>query len=103
MYTIYCETVLLFKTPAGFVWFQTAQYVVLVHATDQGSPPLSATATVNIDVTDYNDNPPLFMHPNATAVLQVTVKQLYLLRKTGLPYHLTHSGCVLLSIIVALC
>lgn len=71
--TVLYYFVLLFQTPAGFVLFQTAQYVVLVHATDQGSPPLSATATVNIDVTDYNDNPPLFVHPNTTAVLQVTI------------------------------
>ncbi|KAG8310603.1 hypothetical protein J6590_060810 [Homalodisca vitripennis] len=47
-----------------------ARHDVLVLATDQGIPALSSTATVTIDVLDVNDNPPIFLHPNATAVLQ---------------------------------
>ena len=54
-----------------------------VRATDQGTPALSSTATVNINVTDLNDNDPIFYpvyyyasilenQPGFTSVIQVT-------------------------------
>lgn len=38
----------------------TKSYQLLVLATDQGVPPLSSQAVVNISVSDSNDNTPLF-------------------------------------------
>lgn len=35
-------------------------YILTVVATDLGIPPLSTQATVNISVSDSNDNPPVF-------------------------------------------
>ena len=36
------------------------QYMITVMATDSGTPPLSNTAIVHINVTDANDNDPIF-------------------------------------------
>ena len=38
----------------------TAQYVLTIHASDGGSPSLTGTATVTVDVVDQNDNAPDF-------------------------------------------
>ncbi|KAK4302799.1 hypothetical protein Pmani_025146 [Petrolisthes manimaculis] len=43
------------------------QVVATVVATDGGTPPLSATALVNLTVTDVNDNAPVFTLPTFTA------------------------------------
>ncbi|XP_054259786.1 fat-like cadherin-related tumor suppressor homolog [Macrosteles quadrilineatus] len=45
-------------------------YVLRVQARDSGSPTLSSIAVVHVSVTDANDNPPLFLQPNLTAILQ---------------------------------
>ncbi|KAM6972795.1 protocadherin Fat 1a [Aplochiton taeniatus] len=63
---------------------KTSGYTLTVAAADNGSPPRSSSATVNIDVSDINDNPPLFSkanysliiqenRPTGTSVLQLTV------------------------------
>lgn len=44
-----------------------------VQAFDSGSPAMSSTVTLNIDISDVNDNPPVFTPPNSTAVIQVRV------------------------------
>ena len=36
------------------------EYVLTVVATDGGTPPLSSTAVVRFNVTDANDNAPIF-------------------------------------------
>ena len=36
------------------------EYFITIQATDRGMPPLSNTAVVKINVTDYNDNSPMF-------------------------------------------
>lgn len=38
-------------------------YSLVVRAQDLGSPPNSATSTVHVCVTDFNDNPPRFVSP----------------------------------------
>lgn len=43
------------------------QVVATVVATDGGTPPLSATALVNLTITDVNDNAPVFTLPTFTA------------------------------------
>uniref|UniRef100_A0A8I3PIG2 Protocadherin Fat 3 n=1 Tax=Canis lupus familiaris TaxID=9615 RepID=A0A8I3PIG2_CANLF len=45
-------------------------YSLLVQAVDSGIPVMSSTATVNIDISDVNDNSPVFTPANYTAVIQ---------------------------------
>ncbi|CAN9514983.1 unnamed protein product [Ophioblennius macclurei] len=40
-----------------------SEYNVEITATDLGSPPLMTKKTININVTDVNDNPPIFNQP----------------------------------------
>lgn len=48
-----------------------SNYVLEVLAKDNGIPVLSGQALVNIEITDANDNPPLFSQSNYTTVVQV--------------------------------
>ena len=45
------------------------EYYLTVEATDGGTPSLSDVATVNINVTDINDNTPVFSQDTYTAVI----------------------------------
>ncbi|XP_072433894.1 protocadherin Fat 3-like isoform X4 [Chiloscyllium punctatum] len=45
-------------------------YSLTVQAKDSGTPSMSSTVTVNIDVSDINDNPPDFIPANYSAVIQ---------------------------------
>ncbi|MGH0159301.1 UNVERIFIED_CONTAM: hypothetical protein FKN15_036964 [Acipenser sinensis] len=45
-------------------------YTLTVQATDNGSPPKSNTTTINIDVSDVNDNPPAFSQANHSIIIQ---------------------------------
>ncbi|XP_077154662.1 protocadherin Fat 3 isoform X5 [Ranitomeya variabilis] len=45
-------------------------YSLLIQARDSGFPPLSSTVTVNIDISDVNDNSPQFTPANYSAVIQ---------------------------------
>ncbi|XP_076969413.1 protocadherin Fat 3 isoform X5 [Tamandua tetradactyla] len=45
-------------------------YSLLVQAADSGIPAMSSTTTVNIDISDVNDNSPVFTPANYTAVIQ---------------------------------
>lgn len=45
------------------------EYYITIEATDGGSPPLSDMATVNINLTDVNDNQPVFSQDVYTAVV----------------------------------
>lgn len=47
----------------------TREYYLTVEATDGGSPSLRDTATVNINVTDVNDNSPRFSQTAYAAVV----------------------------------
>uniref|UniRef100_A0A4W6FZ14 FAT atypical cadherin 3 n=1 Tax=Lates calcarifer TaxID=8187 RepID=A0A4W6FZ14_LATCA len=48
-----------------------SRYSLSVQAFDSGSPAMSSTVTVNIDISDVNDNPPVFNPANSTAVIQL--------------------------------
>lgn len=43
-----------------------------VQAFDSGSPAMSTTVSVNIEIADVNDNPPAFSPANASASIQVS-------------------------------
>ncbi|XP_028271337.1 protocadherin Fat 1a isoform X3 [Parambassis ranga] len=45
------------------------EYYITIEATDGGSPPLSDMATVNINLTDVNDNKPIFSQDVFTTVI----------------------------------
>ncbi|XP_024082045.1 fat-like cadherin-related tumor suppressor homolog [Cimex lectularius] len=47
-----------------------SNYKLSVKATDLGKPPLSTAVTVNIEILDINDNPPLFSKLNYSAIIQ---------------------------------
>ncbi|VDK86986.1 unnamed protein product, partial [Litomosoides sigmodontis] len=49
-------------------------YRLTVKAIDGGTPPLSDSTTIQIDVEDMNDNAPVFKHCNITAVVQESVE-----------------------------
>uniref|UniRef100_A0A3Q1EEG5 FAT atypical cadherin 3b n=1 Tax=Acanthochromis polyacanthus TaxID=80966 RepID=A0A3Q1EEG5_9TELE len=48
-----------------------SRYALSVQAFDSGSPAMSSTVTINIDISDVNDNPPVFTPPNSTAIIQL--------------------------------
>lgn len=50
---------------------QISGYTLTVLASDNGNPARSSSATVNIDVSDVNDNPPVFSLTNYSLVVQV--------------------------------
>ncbi|XP_036911122.1 protocadherin Fat 1 isoform X1 [Sturnira hondurensis] len=45
-------------------------YTLTVQASDNGSPPRANTTTVNIDVSDVNDNAPVFSRENYSVIIQ---------------------------------
>ncbi|KAK2544721.1 protocadherin beta-15 [Columba livia] len=45
---------------------ETAQYILIVTATDAGSPPLTTTQTFTVDISDVNDNSPVFSQTSYT-------------------------------------
>ncbi|XP_062443003.1 protocadherin beta-15-like [Rhea pennata] len=45
---------------------ETAQYVLAVTAADAGSPPLTTTQTFTVDISDVNDNGPVFNQTSYT-------------------------------------
>ncbi|KAK0064855.1 protocadherin-9 [Biomphalaria pfeifferi] len=47
----------------------TSSFEFEVEVQDRGSPPLSTTATVVIDVRDENDNAPQVLHPNVSEIV----------------------------------
>nr|XP_057942442.1 protocadherin Fat 3 isoform X4 [Doryrhamphus excisus] len=49
-----------------------SRYTLSVQAFDSGSPAMSSTVTINVDIADVNDNPPVFTPPNSTAVVQLS-------------------------------
>lgn len=50
---------------------QTSGYTLTIVAADNGLPPLSSSAVINIDISDVNDNPPLFSQANYSLIIQV--------------------------------
>ncbi|XP_074924128.1 protocadherin gamma-B5-like isoform X18 [Chelonoidis abingdonii] len=46
---------------------RTPEYNITITATDKGSPPLSTQKTILLQISDINDNPPVFQKPSYTA------------------------------------
>jgi len=49
------------------------EYMITVEARDGGTPSLSSSAVVKLVVVDANDNRPVFVHSNYTAVAREDV------------------------------
>ncbi|XP_069022575.1 protocadherin Fat 3a isoform X9 [Embiotoca jacksoni] len=47
-----------------------SSFCLSIRALDSGVPPMSSTVTVNIDISDINDNPPAFSPANLITVIQ---------------------------------
>lgn len=65
---------MIFYTGAIFIIenldYETSHgYYLTVEATDGGTPSLSDVATVNINITDINDNTPVFSQDTYTTVI----------------------------------
>jgi len=63
IFSMYCYIILFvgMVTIAESLDYERAKdYVLTIQAIDGGTPPLSNHATVNISVTDSNDNSPIF-------------------------------------------
>lgn len=56
---------------SSYISSKISSYMLLVQAFDSGSPAMSTTVTVNIDIADVNDNAPVFFPKNASTVIQV--------------------------------
>ena len=53
-----------------------SSYVLEVTATDHGSPEaMTATVLVSVDISDANDNAPIFPEGNYTCYVQVGVNE----------------------------
>ena len=67
IYGSYCHYLFLFAFASGKVTVSepldrelSAEFFLTVLATDQGSPPLTASTVLSVNVTDVNDNAPRF-------------------------------------------
>ncbi|XP_073474300.1 protocadherin gamma-B5-like [Aquarana catesbeiana] len=49
---------------------KVSYYNITIVATDRGSPPLSSQKTIKLEISDVNDNPPLFMKSTYVAYVQ---------------------------------
>lgn len=58
-------------TPFCLIPEKVSGYTLTVQASDNGSPPRVNTTTVNIDVSDVNDNAPVFSRGNYSVIIQV--------------------------------
>ncbi|XP_069510264.1 protocadherin gamma-A5-like isoform X25 [Ambystoma mexicanum] len=54
---------------------QVSQYNITIAATDSGVPPLSKTETINLHITDENDNPPVFDKVSYSAYIMENIPQ----------------------------
>ncbi|XP_045887427.1 protocadherin gamma-C5-like [Micropterus dolomieu] len=57
-------------TKGGLDRERFSQYSIEITATDLGSPPLSCKKTINVSITDVNDNPPVFTQPSYNVYLK---------------------------------
>ena len=72
-----------------------ANYVLEVEARDNGVPSLASNVLVTIEISDANDNPPVFSQANYTAIAQedkplgFTILKLQVIDKARTCLHVT--------------
>ncbi|XP_078506891.1 uncharacterized protein LOC144767225 [Lissotriton helveticus] len=54
---------------------QVPQYNITITATDSGTPPLSTTKSLNLQIEDENDNPPVFNQMSYSACIMENIPQ----------------------------
>ncbi|XP_069510235.1 protocadherin gamma-A6-like [Ambystoma mexicanum] len=54
---------------------EVPQYKITITATDSGTPPLSKTETINLQITDENDNSPVFEKTSYSAYIMENIPQ----------------------------
>ncbi|XP_069510268.1 protocadherin gamma-A6-like isoform X29 [Ambystoma mexicanum] len=62
-------------TDGGLDREQVPQYNLTITATDTGTPPLSTTETIILQITDENDNPPVFHQMSYSAYIMENIPQ----------------------------
>ena len=55
-----------------FFLLQISSYIMEVICVDSGEPPLSSSVLVTLEISDVNDNPPLFDQKNYTLYVEVS-------------------------------
>uniref|UniRef100_A0A1A7X6X0 Protocadherin 2 alpha c n=1 Tax=Iconisemion striatum TaxID=60296 RepID=A0A1A7X6X0_9TELE len=84
------------------------QYNISITATDEGSPPLSSTSVIHVQVSDVNDNKPLFTEniinvsikengPTGTVIKTVSAEDADIDQNGQISYSLLHESSNLLS------
>lgn len=59
---------------SSLICLQISGYTLSIQAEDNGNPPRKNITRVNIDVSDINDNPPVFSRENYSIIIQVGVR-----------------------------
>lgn len=76
--------------------FETGRdYFLTVEAWDGGTPPLSAATTININLTDVNDNSPVFSSDLYTAAVSEDAAVGTFIVQVGLGQHWLHDVSII--------
>ena len=86
MFTIRTTSGIVRNTGIPFDREHQDQYHIVVEARDRRSPPRVAHIIVNVEILDVNDNPPVFIHHQYNAIVQVDAAVGEVVRQVGVPF-----------------